>query len=239
MQTMNETTHRSTLATRGLAVGLAAALAATALLGCANRAGTGALIGGGAGAAIGGLIGKASGNTAAGAIIGAAVGGTAGAAIGHYMDKQAEELQRDLKNAKVERVGEGIKITFASGILFDVGKHDLRPAAQENIGELARVLQKYDDTEVMVQGHTDATGSDQTNLALSRDRATAVGTLLNQKGVVGKRITQEGLGESQPVASNDTDDGRQANRRVEVAIWANDKLKKAAEDGTIAKTEID
>jgi outer membrane protein OmpA-like peptidoglycan-associated protein len=237
MQTATE--NSTTRSTRFIATGLAAALAGTLLLGCANRAGTGALIGGGAGAALGGLIGKASGNTAAGAIIGAAVGGTAGAAIGHYMDKQAAELQRDLKNAKVERVGEGIKITFASGILFDVGKYDLRPAAKDNIGELARVLNKYDDTEIMVQGHTDATGSDDKNLALSKDRAMMVGKLLNEKGVAGGRVSKEGLGESQPVAGNDTDEGRQANRRVEVAIWANDKLKRAAKDGTIAKSETD
>lgn len=225
--------------TRFVATGLAAALAASALLGCANRAGTGALIGGGAGALIGGVIGKTTGNTAAGAIIGAAVGGTAGAAIGHYMDKQAEELQRDLKNAKVERVGEGIKITFASGILFDVNKYDLRSEAQSNIGDLAKVLKKYDDTHIMVQGHTDATGADEKNLALSKDRAMMVAKLLGEKGVITGRVTQEGLGETVPVADNASDAGRQANRRVEVAIWANEKLKKAAEDGTIAKSETD
>jgi outer membrane protein OmpA-like peptidoglycan-associated protein len=219
-----------------------AALTAVALLaGCANmnRAGKGTLIGAGAGGVIGGLIGKASGNTAAGAIIGAAVGGTAGAAIGHYMDKQAAELQRDLKNAKVERVGEGIKITFNSGILFDVDKSDLRPAAKENLAELARVLNKYDDTEIMVQGHTDATGADNHNMALSKDRAQSVGGYLQGKGVKSGRIEESGLGETAPVASNETADGRQANRRVEVAIWANDKLKRAAEDGTIASAEVD
>jgi outer membrane protein OmpA-like peptidoglycan-associated protein len=232
----NTSTRRST---RFVAAGLAASLATAALLGCANRAGTGALIGGGAGAAVGGLIGRATGNTAAGAIIGAAVGGTAGAAIGHYMDKQAEELQRDLKNAKVERVGEGIKITFNSGILFDVDKSALRPAAQDNLAELAKVLNKYDDTEIMVQGHTDATGGDDHNMALSKDRAHSVGGYLQQKGVKSGRIAESGLGETAPVADNGTDAGRQANRRVEVAIWANDKLKKAAEDGTIAKSETD
>src|SRR4051812_20114840 len=105
------------------------------LAGCANmnNAGKGGMIGAGTGGVIGGLIGRASGNTAAGAIIGAAVGGTAGAAIGHYMDKQAAELQRDLKDAKVERVGEGIKITFNSGILFDVDSDKLRPEAKTNL----------------------------------------------------------------------------------------------------------
>ena len=136
-------------------------------------------------------------------------------------------------------VGEGIKITFNSGILFDVDKAQLRPAAQENLVELARVLNKYDDTEIMVQGHTDATGGDQHNLALSKDRAQAVGGYLQNKGVKSGRIDESGLGETAPVADNGSESGRQANRRVEVAIWANDKLKRAAEDGTIASAEVD
>jgi outer membrane protein OmpA-like peptidoglycan-associated protein len=210
--------------------------AAGLLAGCAgmNNAGKGGLIGAGAGGVIGGLIGRATGNTAAGAIIGAAVGGTAGAAIGHYMDKQAAELQRDLKDAKVERVGEGIKITFNSGILFDVDSDKLRPEAAENLNNLAKVLNKYSDTEVMVQGHTDSTGSDDHNMKLSRQRASSVGHLLVGDGVKGGRITESGMGEQHPVADNGTSAGRQANRRVEVAIWANEKLKKAAADGKIA-----
>lgn len=227
--------HRKNFAAALVATTLSAAL----VTGCANRAGTGALVGGGAGAAIGGIIGKASGNTAAGAIIGAAVGGSAGAAIGHYMDKQAAELQRDLKNAKVERVGEGIKITFNSGILFDVDKSDLRAPAKENLVELARVLNKYDDTEIMVQGHTDASGSDDHNMSLSKSRAQSVGGFLQGKGVKSGRIEESGHGEASPVAGNESESGRQANRRVEVAIWANDKLKKAAEDGNIAAAETD
>lgn len=212
---------------------LAASLALIA--GCANmnKATQGAIIGGGAGTVVGGVIGKAAGNTAAGAIIGAAVGGSAGAAIGHYMDKQAAELQRDLENAKVERVGEGIKITFNSGILFDVDRSELRPAAQANLVDLAKVLKKYEDTEIMVQGHTDATGSDDHNLSLSRSRAGAVSEFLAGKGVRSGRIEESGLGETAPVASNESADGRQANRRVEVAIWANEKLKRAAADGKI------
>jgi outer membrane protein OmpA-like peptidoglycan-associated protein len=206
------------------------------MAGCAsmNDAGKGGLIGAGAGGVVGGLIGRATGNTAAGAIIGAAVGGTAGAAIGHYMDKQAAELQRDLKDAKVERVGEGIKITFNSGILFDIDSDKLRPEAKTNLKNLADVLNKYSDTEVMVQGHTDSTGSDKHNKTLSEERASSVGHLLASDGVKTSRITESGLGEEHPVAVNGTASGRQANRRVEVAIWANDKLKKAAADGKIA-----
>jgi len=180
---------------------------------------------------IGGIIGHATGNTAAGAIIGAAVGGTAGAAIGHYMDKQAAELQHDLKDAKVERVGEGIKITFNSGILFDVDSDKLRPAATTNLNNLAHVLKKYEDTQVLVQGHTDNTGSNDHNLALSQRRANSVGKSLKSEGVKTNRISESGLGETQPVADNGSAAGRQENRRVEVAIWADEKLKKAATDG--------
>ncbi len=215
-------------------------LAVAVFAGCANmnRAGKGGLIGAGAGGVVGGIIGKASGNTAAGAIIGAAVGGTAGAAIGHYMDRQAEELQRDLKDAKVERVGEGIKITFNSGILFDVDSDKLRPQATANLQNLSKVLNKYDDTEIMVQGHTDNTGSDDHNLKLSGRRADSVGDLLKSDGVKSGRIAESGMGEEHPVADNATADGRQANRRVEVAIWANDKLKSAAKDGTIKTAAV-
>jgi outer membrane protein OmpA-like peptidoglycan-associated protein len=218
---------------RGFTKFIGISIAIALIAGCANmnRAGKGGLIGAGAGGVVGGIIGKASGNTAAGAIIGAAVGGTAGAAIGHYMDKQAEELQRDLKDAKVERVGEGIKITFNSGILFDVDSDKLRPDASANLKNLAKVLNKYDDTEIMVQGHTDNTGKDDHNQVLSENRAASVGSALKGDGVKSGRIAQSGMGETQPVADNGTAAGRQANRRVEVAIWANDKLKKAAKEG--------
>src|SRR4051812_6743375 len=219
------TMHRAA----GLAVGLAL------LVGCAdmNKAGNGGLIGAGAGGVLGGLIGHASGNTAAGAIVGAAIGGAGGAAIGHYMDKQAEELQRDLKDAKVERVGEGIKITFNSGILFDVDSDKLRPEAKTNLKNLAEVLNKYNDTEIMVQGHTDNTGSADHNHKLSQERAGSVSHLLVSDGVKSGRIEESGMGEEHPVADNASASGRQANRRVEVAIWANDKLKKAAADGKV------
>jgi outer membrane protein OmpA-like peptidoglycan-associated protein len=212
---------------------IVAGLGLSLLAGCAdmNQAGKGGLIGAGAGGVVGGIIGRASGNTAAGAIIGAAIGGTAGAAIGHYMDKQAEELQRDLKDAKVERVGEGIKITFNSGILFDVDSDRLRSDARTNLKNLAKVLNKYDDTEIMVQGHTDSTGKDAHNQTLSENRAASVGSELKGDGVKGGRIAESGMGETHPVADNGTAAGRQANRRVEVAIWANDKLKKAAKEG--------
>lgn len=190
----------------------------------------GGLIGAGAGGVAGGLIGKAAGNTAVGAIIGAAVGGAAGAAIGNYMDRQAAEIRNDIRDAKVERVGEGIKITFNSGILFDVGSSKLRPAAQTNTSQLARILMKYKDTNILIEGHTDSTGSARMNMALSEDRAESVSRQLKSQGVVGGRITTVGYGEEQPVADNGTVEGRQENRRVEVAVFANDKLKRAARD---------
>jgi outer membrane protein OmpA-like peptidoglycan-associated protein len=203
-------------------------------MGCgASNTVKGGGIGLGAGAIIGGLIGKAAGNTAAGAIIGAAVGGTAGALIGNYMDRQAEEMQRDLKNAKIERVGEGIKITFDSGILFDIDKSDLQAGAKDNITNLATILKKYADTNILIEGHTDSTGTLAHNQKLSEQRAAAVASFASSLGVVTSRVTTVGYGPNQPVASNSTLEGRKQNRRVEVAIMANDKLKSAAEKGQI------
>jgi outer membrane protein OmpA-like peptidoglycan-associated protein len=207
-------------------------LSLTALLsgavGCASRTKTGAAVGTATGAAVGAAIGKASGNTAVGAIIGAAVGGAAGAYIGHYMDEQAAEIDRDLEGAKVERVGEGIKITFDSGILFDVNKADLRTVAQQNLNELATILKKYSDTNILIEGHTDSDGTEEHNLELSERRAQSVANFLARANVDATRFTIMGYGEAQPVASNATVEGKQLNRRVELAIMANDKLKKRA-----------
>jgi outer membrane protein OmpA-like peptidoglycan-associated protein len=143
---------------------------------CASMSRTqkGGAIGAAGGAVVGGLIGKAAGSTIIGAIIGAAVGGAAGAYIGNYMDKQAAEMRRDLEGAKVERIGEGIKITFDSGLLFDVDKAALRDTSQVNLQDLARILNKYPDTNILIEGHTDSTGADDYNLALSKRRAESV-----------------------------------------------------------------
>ena len=192
----------------------------------------GLVIGAAAGAVIGGVIGDKAGNTAVGAIIGAAIGGAAGAYIGNYMDKQAEEIERDLEGAKIERIGEGIKITFDSGILFDINKSDLRPEAKANLEKLAVILNKYEDTEILVEGHTDSTGPEEYNMGLSVRRGESVATHLAMNTVITTRFTVLGYGELQPVASNETVDGRQANRRVAIAIYANDKLKKVAEEQT-------
>jgi outer membrane protein OmpA-like peptidoglycan-associated protein len=160
------------------------------------------------------------------------VGGTAGGFIGNYMDKQAAELQQDLENARVERIGEGIKVTFDSGILFDFDKSTLRPASQEQIRKFAEALKKYEDTEIFVAGHTDATGTEDYNLTLSRQRAESVANYLEGLGVSRTRFTISGLGETQPIATNNTAEGQQLNRRVEVAIYANAKLKEIAKEQT-------
>lgn len=191
----------------------------------------GGAIGAGSGGAIGGAIGSASGNTATGAIIGAVVGGAAGATIGRYMDKQVEEIQEDIKGADIERVGEGIKITFDSGLLFDSEKFALKPATKTNLNNLAETLQKYEDTKILVEGHTDASGADDYNMTLSEKRAKSVADYIIQLGVKSSRITTKGYGENQPVADNETTAGKAQNRRVEMAIFANDKLKRAAEKG--------
>jgi len=189
----------------------------------------GAIIGAAAGAAAGGVIGNQAGNTAVGAILGAVVGGAAGAYIGNYMDKQAEEMQQDLEGAKIERIGEGIKITFESGILFDVNKAQLKPAAEQNLAELAQILNKYPDTKILIEGHTDSTGPKDYNLELSRRRSQSVANYMAGLQVDPTRFTIMGYGDEQPVASNETASGRQLNRRVDIAIYANDKLKKVAE----------
>lgn len=198
-----------------------------------SRTAKGGAIGAGAGGAIGGVIGKKSGNTAAGIIIGAAVGGAAGALIGRYMDKQAAEIAQDLEGAKVERVGEGILITFDSGLLFDVGKFGLRSATRANLNELSGTLNKYEDTDIIVQGHTDSTGSEESNMVLSENRAKAVRNYLSGQGVLTTRFTVQGFGESLPIADNDSASGRQQNRRVEIAIVANAKLRRAAKRGDL------
>lgn len=200
--------------------------------GCKNnklsRQEKGAIIGVGAGAATGALIGKRSGNTAVGAIIGAAVGGSAGTLIGLYMDKQARELERKLEDAKVERIGEGIKITFDSGLLFALDSYILSKETRRNIDSMVEVIQEYDETEILIEGHTDNTGRVAYNQDLSDKRAKSVFNYLVAKNVDKNRIKTVGYGESQPISTNTTKSGQQLNRRVEVVITANNQLKAKA-----------
>lgn len=205
----------------------AIAAAAIILGGCKsmNKTQKGAIIGTAGGGAVGAVIGKAAGNTALGAIIGATVGGVTGAVIGHKMDKQAKEIQSKVPGAKVERVGEGINVEFNEKILFGFDKSDLSSAAASNLDKLASVLKEYPDTDIEIQGHTDSKGTDDYNMKLSERRASAVATYLRGKGIPSSRITTKGFGETAPIASNDTEDGRAQNRRVNFLITANEKMK--------------
>ena len=182
----------------------------------------GAATGAGAGAVIGGIIGNQTGSTARGAIIGAIVGGAAGAVIGHQMDQQAKEIDASVPGATVERVGEGIQVTFASGLLFAYDSDVIQPTAQTNLVELANSLKKYPESSVLIVGHTDDTGSDSYNQGLSQRRADAAARFLETQGISRSRVQTSGKGESEPVATNLSDDGRAQNRRVEVAIYASE-----------------
>ena len=199
---------------------LAAGTLASAACASMSQKEKGAVIGAGAGAAIGGVIGNQTGSTARGAIIGAVVGGAAGAIIGHQMDQQAKELDQSIPGAKVERVGEGIQVTFESGLLFDFDSDRIRPDAAKNFQELANSLKKFGNSNLLIVGHTDSQGEDAYNMSLSQRRANSASAYLQSLGVPASRISTSGRGETEPVATNDTDAGRQLNRRVEVAIYA-------------------
>lgn len=203
--------------------------------GCSSLSNTekGAAAGAGAGAVLGGVIGKATGdNTAEGAIIGTVVGGAAGAIIGQQMDKQAEDLNDDLENGEVAKVknpetGEtaGLEITFDSALLFDFDSSTLRTNARNDLGDLSQSLQEYPNTNILIVGHTDSRGSNEYNQDLSERRAGSAASYLIDRGVTPDRLTTLGKGETEPVASNDTDYGRQQNRRVEVAIYASEEYR--------------
>ncbi len=198
--------------------------------GCAslNKKETGAIIGATTGAAVGAAVGRANGSTAKGAIIGAAVGGTAGAVIGHQMDQQAKEIKQNIPGAVVERVGEGLQVTFDSGLLFAYDSDVLSTEAKKNLSTLASSLDRYPGTDLLIVGHTDSKGTDEYNQSLSARRAASAEAYLASQGVTRTRLRSTGKGESEPVATNDTDEGRQKNRRVEVAIFANETLKAQA-----------
>lgn len=188
----------------------------------------GAGIGAAAGGTIGALIGKKAGNTAVGAIIGGALGGTAGALIGRNMDKQAKEIEKSIPGAEVIPAGEGIIVKFDSGLLFEFGKATLSSAAKQNIDNLAASLNKYPNTDILIVGHTDAVGSDAVNDRLSLERANSVSSYAASKGVSNGRLRTNGKGKNEPIASNDTDEGRAQNRRVEIVIVANEAMKAEA-----------
>jgi outer membrane protein OmpA-like peptidoglycan-associated protein len=200
------------------------------LAGCKslNKTQKGAIIGTAGGGAVGAVIGKAAGNTALGAIIGATVGGVTGAVIGRKMDKQAKEIENKVPGAKVERVGEGINVEFSEKILFGFDRSDLSAGASTNLNKLVEVLKSYPDTDIEIQGHTDSKGADDYNMKLSERRASSVANFLRGKGIASGRVRIKGYGETAPVASNETEDGRAQNRRVDFLITANEKMKEDA-----------
>ena len=226
---------------RGLKTIAAVFMAASLLVGCeatknANNKQKGAVIGATSGAVLGGVIGNNTkgGNTALGAIIGGVVGGAAGGYIGTRMDKQAKQIEQEIPGAEVERVGEGINVTFdeSSGVYFDSEKYSVNAKSQETLNKLIAIFKEYPDTNVLVEGHTDNTGSESYNLTLSKNRAQAVTSYLVNNGLSSGRFDTKWYGESQPKYDNTTEDGRAKNRRVELAIVANEKMKQEAEQAT-------
>ncbi len=199
-------------------------LAGALVAGCASWTGAqrGAAIGAAGGAAVGGVIGKRTGSTARGVILGAAVGGFVGAMIGEAMDKQARELEQNIPGAHVERIGEGIAVTFESGLLFDFDSDRVRPEAAQNLRNLAASLDKYPNTDLLIVGHTDNIGRVGYNQDLSERRARSAANFLAAQGVAHGRLQSTGRGLHEPIATNDTEGGRQQNRRVEVAIYASE-----------------
>lgn len=215
--------------------GLIGLLAAGILFsGCAsmNQTQKGAVIGGGSGAVVGGAVGalisKRPGGAALGALIGATVGGGAGALIGRRMDKQAQELQQQIPGATVERVGEGIVVEFTDGVLFATNSTELNNAAFRSMDNLVEVLNRYPDTDLEVDGHTDSRGTAEYNNTLSQRRAETVTTYLASKGISRRRMTARGFGFTVPKATNETVEGRAANRRVEFQIFANEQARNEA-----------
>ncbi len=204
-----------------------------------NKTQRGAAAGAAGGAVIGGIIGNNVGNknnTVLGAVIGGVIGGVAGGIIGNKMDRQAEKIKNEIPGAEVQRVGEGIIVTFNEnnpdgskmGVYFDFDKSDITANSKRALDKLVQIFNEYPDTNLLVEGHTDDKGADAYNLALSERRAQAVGNYLRAQGIGASRLTISWYGEAQPKVENTTDVTRAENRRVEFAITANDKMKEAA-----------
>lgn len=208
---------------------LSSLLIIAGLSGCSGMSKTkkGTAIGGAAGAVVGAAIGSKSDSPGKGAVIGGAAGAVVGGVIGHYMDKQAEELAV-IEGATTERVGDEIRVTFENAILFDFDSSVLKSSSETQLSQMAEVFAKYPDTNIIIAGHTDSKGSEEYNQKLSERRANAVQGFLLGKSISQSRVTTYGYGESSPVASNDSDDGRRLNRRVQIEIRANEKLKAQA-----------
>ena len=200
------------------------------LVGCnVSNTAKGTAIGAGGGAVVGAIIGKMAGNTAIGAVIGGTVGATTGAIIGKKMDKAKKEAEA-VKNAQVETITdanglEAVKVTFDSGILFATNKADLNATSKASLTQFAEVLKENRDMDIAIIGHTDNTGSDAINNPLSKNRAQSVSKFLKSQGVASAQIkTIDGQGSKNPVADNSTEEGRKQNRRVEVYMYASEKM---------------
>lgn len=213
---------------RQTSAGLTLVLALTQLGACQSfntKKEQGAVIGAAAGGAAGAAVGRANGSTAKGAILGAVVGGTLGAVIGHQMDQAAKKIEQRVAGATVERVGEGIQVTFESGLLFDTDSDRIRSEAASNLRNLATTLNEDPETDLLIVGHTDARGEDAYNQQLSERRARSTADYLVSQGITRARLRTVGRGESEPVSDNSSESGLQKNRRVEVAIFASEKMK--------------
>ena len=198
-----------------------------------NKTQRGGAAGAAGGAVIGGVIGNNTGdgdNSVLGAIIGGVVGGAAGAYIGNRIDKQAKDIEQEIPGAEVTRVGEGINVTFDenSGVYFATEKSNIAGESEISLLKLIGIFQKYPKTNIIVEGHTDSTGSDSYNMDLSKRRAQSVTDYLSSNGISTSRINTNWYGEEQPKFDNTTPEGRSKNRRVELAIVASEELKDEA-----------
>ena len=178
-------------------------------------------MGGVGGAVLGGLLGGVIGGKT-GRIVGAGIGGVAGGVVGYKMDQQIKELKEQTAGSGVDVTevdgGNAILVNLPDGVTFDVGSATLQPAFRATLDQVATSLQQYPSSLVDVYGHTDSTGSDAFNQTLSENRARTVANYLVSRGVGAARVRSQGFGETMPVASNDTVDGRAKNRRVEIKI---------------------
>ncbi|MDO6852340.1 OmpA family protein [Cellulophaga lytica] len=195
----------------------------------ANNKQKGGAIGAAGGAILGAIIGNnvgKGGNGELGAVIGGVVGGGAGVLIGNRMDKQAQKIEEEIPGAQVERVDDGIVVTFDenSGVFFDTAKYNINGASKTSLDKLANVFIEYPDTNILVVGHTDSSGAADYNMTLSKNRANAVTSYLTAKGIAASRFTTEWFGEEKPTHDNSTPEGRAKNRRVNVAILPNEKM---------------
>ncbi|CAM1340406.1 OmpA family protein [Tenacibaculum amylolyticum] len=193
----------------------------------ANNTQKGAAIGTAAGAVLGAVIGNnvGSGNSELGAVLGGVIGGVAGGVIGNQMDKQAREIEEAVPGAEVERVGEGIKLTLGeNSVRFATNKSTLTTTAKANLDKLIPIFKTYENTDIVIYGYTDSTGKVAYNQVLSEKRANSVKDYLASKGLNSNRFKTKGLGIKDPIATNDTAEGRSKNRRVEFAIMANEQM---------------